>query len=36
MKVTRKFERFLWKILNIVLLAVFLASFSYGIFVIIK
>ena len=36
MKVARGYEKVLWKILIILLLLVFLASFSYGIYVILK
>jgi len=36
MKVARKYEKLLWKILNILLLVVFAASFTYAILVIIK
>jgi hypothetical protein len=36
MKVPRKGEKLFWKILNILLLVVFLASFSYGLYMIAK
>jgi len=36
MKVARGYEKLFWKILVIAFMVVFLASFSYGIYVIIK